>query len=73
MKNKEYSKWVKLAIVILAVIASVLKWFGMMGNATIGEIWEVAGLAYGISLGTMDLNICKDSWTEKNNNLEEQK
>lgn len=65
MKNKEYSKLVKLIIVILAVVASVLKWFGVMGNATIGEIWEVAGFAYGISLGTMDLNIVKDSWTEK--------
>lgn len=65
MKNKNYSKWLKLLIVILAVVASVLKWFGIMGNATISEIWEVAGFAYAISLGTMDLNIVKDSWTEK--------
>lgn len=65
MKNKDYSKWLKLLIVILAVVASVLKWFGIMGNATISEIWEVAGFAYAISLGTMDLNIVKDSWTEK--------
>ena len=73
MKNKNYSKWLKLAIVILAVVASVLKWFGFMGDATIGEIWQVAGLAYGISLGTMDFNICKDSWTKKKDNLEEQR
>lgn len=65
MKNKDYSKWVKLIIVILAVFASVLKWLGVMGNATISEIWQVAGFAYAISLGTMDLNIVKDSWTEK--------
>lgn len=36
-----------------------------MGSATITEIWQVAGFAYAISLGTMDLNIVKDSWTEK--------
>jgi len=65
MKNKDYSKWLKLAIVVLAVVASVLKWFGVMGDATIGEIWEVAGFAYGISLGTMDFNICKDNWSKK--------
>lgn len=67
MRNKDYSKWVKLAIVVLAVVASVLKWFGIMGNATIAEIWQVAGFAYAISLGTMDFNIIKDNWTEKKN------
>lgn len=63
MKNKDYSKWLKLLIVILAVVASVLKWLGFMGSATIPEIWQVAGFAYAISLGTMDFNICKDSWS----------
>ena len=67
MKNKDYSKWLKLLIVVLAVIASVLKWFGVMGNAGISEIWQVAGFAYAISLGTMDLNICRDVWVNKNN------
>ena len=66
MKNKDYSKWLKLFIVILAIIASILKWFGIMGNASIGEIWQVAGFAYAISLGTMDLNIIKDSWSKTN-------
>lgn len=67
MKNKAYSKWLKLLIVVLAIIASVLKWFGVMGNASISEIWQVAGFAYAISLGTMDLNICRDVWVNKNN------
>ena len=67
MKNKDYSKWLKLLIVVLAVIASVLKWFGVMGNAGISEIWQVAGFADAISLGTMDLNICRDVWVNKNN------
>lgn len=67
MKNKDYSKWLKLLIVVLASVASVLKWFGVMGNASISEIWQVAGFAYAISLGTMDLNICRDVWVNKNN------
>ena len=67
MKNKAYSKWLKLLIVVLAIVASVLKWFGVMGNASISEIWQVAGFAYAISLGTMDFNICRDVWVNKNN------
>lgn len=67
MKNKDYSKWLKLLIVVLAVGASVLKWLGIMGKAEISEIWQVAGFAYAISLGTMDLNICRDVWVNKNN------
>lgn len=67
MKNKAYSKWLKLLIVVLAIVASVLKWFGVMGNASVSEIWQVAGFAYAISLGTMDLNICRDVWVNKNN------
>lgn len=69
MKNKDYSKWVKLALVLLALAASVLKWLGLMGNATIGEIWQVAGFAYAICLGTMDLNIVKDSWSKKDESV----
>ena len=61
MKNKDYSKILKLVIVIVAVIASVLKWFNIMGNATISEIWQVAGFAYAIALGTMDFNIITDT------------
>ena len=64
MKNKDYSKWLKLLIVVLAVTASVLKWFGVMGSATIAEIWQVAGFAYAICLGTMDANIIIDTVKE---------
>lgn len=65
MKNKDYSKWLKLLIVVLAVAASVMKWFGVLGNATIGEIWQVGGMAYAIALGTMDFNIIVDGWKGK--------
>lgn len=65
MKNKDYSKWLKLLIVVLCVIASVLKWFNILGSATITEIWQVGAMAYAVSLGTMDLNIILDNFREK--------
>lgn len=65
MKNKDYSKLLKLLIVVLATGASVLKWFGVLGNATITEIWQVAAMAYAVSLGTMDFNIIVDNWKEQ--------
>lgn len=64
MKNKEYSKYLKLIIVGLATVASVLKWIGLLPGASISEIWTVAGAVYGISLGTMDFNISRDNWNE---------
>lgn len=65
MKNKDYSKWLKLLIVIFCTTASILKWFDVLGNATIAEIWQVGAMAYAVSLGTMDLNIIIDGIREK--------
>jgi len=65
MKVKEYSKNGKAVIVILAFIASVLKWVGIFKYATIPEIWQVAACAYGILLGTIDFNISRDGFIEK--------
>ena len=70
MKNKDYSKWIKFGLIIVGFALSVLKWFGIMGNATINEIWEVIAFAYGVGLGTMDFNIIVDNFKEKKN-LEE--
>lgn len=64
MKNKDYSKWLKLVIVLLAAVATVLKWRGVLPEATVNEIWLSASFAYGISLGTMDFNIIRDGFTE---------
>lgn len=65
LKNKDYSKLLKLLIVVLATIGSVLKWFGVLGSATITEIWQVAAMAYALSLGTMDFNIIIDTFKSK--------
>lgn len=69
IKNKDYSKWLKLLIVILCTFASVLKWFGILGAATITEIWQVGAMAYAVSLGTMDLNIIIDTFKERKNDV----
>lgn len=68
MKNKDYSKWLKFALVLLGMVASVLKWFGILGNASIAEIWQVIAFAYGVGLGTMDLNIIVDNFKESTKN-----
>lgn len=70
MKNKDYSKWLKLGIVVLCTVASVLKWFGVLGSATITEIWQVGAMAYAVSLGTMDLNIIVDTIKEHTNDAD---
>lgn len=62
MKVKDYSKLVKLVLVVVGFGLSVLKWFGILGNATIMEIWQVIACAYGVGLGTMDFNIIVDTF-----------
>jgi hypothetical protein len=65
MTNKVYSKVVKIGIAVAAVGASICKWYNLLPNATILEIWQVAAFAYGIALGTMDFNIIVDNFKEK--------
>ena len=64
MKVKNFSLLAKVIIVIIGFGLSVLKWLGILPNATIGEIWTVCGSAYGILLGTVDFNICRDNEVE---------
>ena len=64
MKMKDKSFWGKAIIVVIGFSLSVLKWIGLLPNATIGEIWAACGTAYGILLGTVDFNITRDNWVE---------
>lgn len=61
MKNKDYSKWLKFALVLMAFTLCILKWLGILPSASIMEIWTSAACAYGICLGTMDFNIIADN------------
>lgn len=65
MKVKTISLLVKLLLVALGMFLCMLLWLGKLPNATVQDIWFAISIAYGISLGTVDLNISRDSWTEK--------
>lgn len=61
MKNKDYSKWLKFALVLIAFTLCILKWLNILPLASVAEIWGSAACAYGICLGTMDFNIVADN------------
>lgn len=65
MKVKSYSLIGKMAIGVMGMGCCFLKWFDIMPNATITEIWSACGMMYGIMLGTVDLNICGDARYER--------
>ena len=73
MKVKSYSLLMKGVIVILGFGLCVLKWFNILPNATVGEIWGACGTAYGILLGTVDFNIIRDNETENKQSLQEER
>ena len=45
-------------------VLCVLKWCGKLPEADVGEIWKSIAFAYGVGLGTIDFNICRDNWVE---------
>lgn len=64
MKVKEKSFLIKIILVILGFTFCVLKWCGILPDAEVKEIWYAVGIAYAVSLGTVDFNICRDNWIE---------
>jgi hypothetical protein len=47
-----------------------LKWCGKLPEADVGEIWKSIAFAYGVGLGTIDFNICRDNWVENKGETE---
>lgn len=64
MKVKDKSMLIKLILIIVGFALCILTWCGIL-NADIKEIWFSVGFAYGVGLGTIDFNICRDNWIEK--------
>lgn len=64
MKMKSVSLLVKIVLVVAGFGLCVLKWCGVLPAADVGEIWKSCAFAYGISMGTIDFNICRDNWVE---------
>ena len=64
MKVKSASMLVKIILIIAGFALCVLHWCGILPDAEIKEIWMSIGFAYGVGLGTIDFNICRDNWVE---------
>lgn len=45
------------------VVCAVLKWAGVLPNATAGEICLIWATVYGLGAGTIDANIIIDKYT----------
>lgn len=64
MKMKSVSLLVKIILIVAGFALCVLKWCGKLPDADVGEIWKSIAFAYGVGLGTIDFNICRDNWVE---------
>lgn len=64
MKMKSVSLLVKILLIVAGFALCVLKWCGKLPEADVGEIWKSIAFAYGVGLGTIDFNICRDNWVE---------
>lgn len=71
MKVKNISMLVKFILVIVGFTFCILHWVGLLPEAEIKEIWYSCSFAYGVSLGTIDFNICRDNWIEKKESADE--
>lgn len=60
---KTISKIFKFTAAGGIVACAVLKWLGVLANATAGEICLIWAAVYGIGAGTIDLNIMFDKFT----------
>lgn len=65
MKVKEKSFLIKLLLSFIGFVLCVLKWCNILPGADIKEIWYAVAFAYGVALGFVDFNICRDNWIEK--------
>jgi len=59
---KKISKIFKFAAAGGIVLCAVLKWTGVLPNATVGEICMMWAVVYGLGAGTIDLNIMFDKF-----------
>lgn len=64
MKMKDKSFLGKMILMSLGFGLCILKWAGILPNADVKEIWYAVGFAYGVGFGTIDWNICRDTWVE---------
>lgn len=62
---KTISKIFKFMAATGIITSAILKWAGILPNATAGEICLIWATVYGIGAGTIDLNIMFDKFTRQ--------
>lgn len=67
MEAKVISKVFKFIAAAGIILCAVLKWLGVIPNATAGEIVTIWSAVYGVGAGTIDLNIMFDKFTGNKN------
>ena len=60
---KTISKVFKVVAPVGLVTCAVLKWVGVLPNASVGEICAVWGAVYGFGAGTIDINLMLEKFT----------
>lgn len=66
LSAKTISKIFKFVSTAGLVTCAVLKWLGVMPNATEGGICMIWSVAYGLGAGTIDLNVTLDKFLGNN-------
>ena len=64
---KAISKIFKLIAPLGMITCAILKWAGILPNASMGEICMLWATVYGLGAGTIDLNIMFDKFVGGNN------
>lgn len=62
LSAKSISKVFKFVSAAGIIVCAVLKWLGVMSNASMGEICTAWTVIYGLGAGTIDLNIMLDKF-----------
>ena len=62
LEAKTISKIFKFVATLGVVVCAVLKWCGLLPQASIGEIIAVWSAVYGLGAGTIDANLIIDKF-----------
>ena len=62
VEAKSLSKLFKIFTGVGLLTCAILKWRGLLPNATIGEICMLWSVVYGLGAGTIDFNLIVDKF-----------
>ena len=62
VEAKSLSKLFKIFTGVGLLTCAILKWYGLLPNATMGEICMLWSVVYGLGAGTIDFNLIVDKF-----------